>query len=147
MLECPLNPPILGDFEYTLSPKLAGATGAEGEEEELGGRSSTFARGLMISRHSCLIEYDLELCHWHPLSQKALMIFRFDAAIEASDCIVLSVWQQSHQCPRVILLIPDAIALGTAKLIAFSRRTLHRCARVRFYNPTTASMLQDRVNL
>ncbi len=64
----------------------------------------------MISRHSCLIEYDLELCHWLPLCQKALMIFSLSAAIEASYCIVSSVWQEPHKCPRVILLIPEALA-------------------------------------
>jgi hypothetical protein len=65
------------------------------------------------------------------LDQKALMIFRFRAAVEATNRIVLSIRQQPNQCPGIILLIPEALA----------RMWRWFCYAI------AAPMLQNRMNL
>ncbi len=41
--------------------------------------------------HRLRIKNNLELSRRHPLTQKALVIFRFGAAVEATNCIVLDL--------------------------------------------------------
>jgi len=98
------------------------------------GRLPSAPAKLIASRqlsHRLRIENNLELSSRHPLTKKALVIFRFRAAVEAINRIVLSIRQQPNKCPGIILLIPEALALIWGW----------------FCYSTAASMLQNRMNL
>jgi hypothetical protein len=82
------------------------------------------------TRYRFAIKNHLEFSSRHPLTEKALVIFCFRAAVEATYCTVLSIRQQPNQCPGVILLIPEALALMWGW----------------FCYSTAAPMLQTRMN-
>ncbi len=60
--------------------------------------------------HRISIKNNLELGSRHPMPEKALMIFRFRAAVEASYRIVLSIGSKPNKRPGIILLIPEVLA-------------------------------------
>ena len=65
---------------------------------------------LFLEKCPVSIKNNLEFSSRHPLTEKALMIFCFGAAFEATNRIVLSIRQQPNKCPGITLLIPEALA-------------------------------------
>jgi hypothetical protein len=62
------------------------------------------------TRYRFAIKNNLFPQQQHPLTEKSLMIFRFRAAVEATNRIMLSLRQKYNKSSGVILLIPEVLA-------------------------------------